>query len=255
MRAYIIASILIIVGLASIAFKGTLEPANWLLPYLNDFSSALLVGGILSLLFKIFQDKESEGTLRRLMRIHDSVDELGLTEILSESQAFNFTSLIKDSDSLSIVMNDGLRWVGNNTVSLRERFSTKSTTEMFTVDPSSSFAICLAEKTEIELQDLKKKIEDTWKRMKECYEDSDKKGELVIYALKTYPTRSVFLSESLLIETPYQIAAGRTNVPVFVYRSVARLDSPHAFAKRDIEALRSESKEIFNSKTLTSAST
>jgi len=248
MRAYIIASVLIILGLASIAYKGTLPSTNSFLPYLNDFSSALLVGGILSLLFKIFQDRESESTLRRLMRIHDSVDELGLTEILSESQAYNFTALIKKSDSLSIVMNDGLRWVGNNTVSLRERFSTKSTTEFFTVDPSSSFAQCLSEKTEIDLPELKKKIEGTWKRIQECYDDSEKNGDLVIYALKTYPTRSVFLSENLLIETPYQIAAGRTNVPVFVYRQVSRLDSPHAFCTRDIQALRLESRQIYNSK-------
>lgn len=244
MRAYIIESILIILGLASIAYKGTLLVTDWRLPYLNDLSSALLVGGLLSLLFKIFQDRESEGILRRLLRIHDSVDELGLVQILPESQDYNFTEIIKDSDSLSIVMNDGLRWVGNNTVSLQNRFSKTSNTEFFTVDPESSFIASLAAKTSITEEELRKKIHDTWKRIEECYDKSDRKGNLLIYAIKTYPTRSFFLSEHSLVETPYQTASGRANIPVFIYRNVARTDSPFSFAKTDIEALRSESQLI-----------
>jgi len=123
MRQYVIASVLIILGLIAIAYKASLTADAWQLPYLSDFSSALLVGGLLSLLFKIFQDKESESTLRRLLRIHDSVDELGLKEIMPEVQAYNFTDIIQNADSLVIVMNDGLRWVGNNTVALQNRFS------------------------------------------------------------------------------------------------------------------------------------
>ena len=78
MRQYIIASILIIIALISMVYKASLPTASLLTPYLSDFNSALLVGGLLSILFKIFQDKESESTLRRLLRIHDSVDDLGL---------------------------------------------------------------------------------------------------------------------------------------------------------------------------------
>ena len=71
-----------------------------------------------------------------------------------------------------------------------------------------------------------------------------KKGELRIFRLKTYPTKTVFLTEDTLIETPYQTASGRTNVPVFIYRSVARKDSPFAFAEQDVEALRKECQEV-----------
>ena len=63
MRAYVIASVLIILGLIVIACKGLLPVGAWQLPYLNDLSSALLVGGLLSLLFKLFRDKESENIL------------------------------------------------------------------------------------------------------------------------------------------------------------------------------------------------
>jgi len=242
MRGYIIASILIIVGLIAIAYKGTLPATDWKLPYLTELSSALLVGGLLSVLFKLFQDKESENELRRMLRIHDSVDELGLVEIVPESQGYNFTLAIEESDHLSVVMNDALRWVGNNTVSLQNRLSRKGkTTEVFVVDPDSSFVDSLAAKTGITKEDLQKKIKETWKRLEEIYNSSEKKGTLKIYRLKTYPTRSMFLTEDTLIETPYQVASGRANIPVYVYRKVARHDSPYGFASHDVDAIRNES--------------
>lgn len=195
MRTYIIASILIILGLASIAYKGTLQTGDALLPYLSEVSSALLVGGLLSLLFKIFQDKESESILRRLLRIHDSVDELGLREIMPEVQGYNFTPLISNSDHLSIVMNDGLRWIGNNTVHLQERFSRKTETNFLLVDPDSSFVKSLAEKTSTTEADLSKKIRDAWQRIEDAYNNSSKKGVVRIYRIKTYPTKSMFFTE------------------------------------------------------------
>lgn len=241
MRIYVIASVMIILGLISIAYKGSLPPADWKVAYLGELSSALIVGGLLSLLFKIVQDKENETQLRRLLRIHDSVDELGLREILPESQGYNFTNLIENSGTLSIVMNDGLRWVGNNTVALQERFSKKSVTEFFTVDPDSVFVESLAAKTGTTPDDLRKKIRDTWQRLENSYNNSTKQGVLKIYRLKTYPTRSIFLSANMLVETPYQIAAGRANIPVYEFCKVSRKDSPHAFAEHDIGEMRKES--------------
>jgi hypothetical protein len=148
-KIYVIASVLIILGLLAITYKSSLAVTAWQSPYLNELSSALLVGGILSLLFKLFQDKEYEDTLRRLMRIHDSVDELGLVEIKPESQGYNFTEIIEEADELSIVINDGLRWAGNNTVALQTRFGKKTVTEVFTADPDSIFVECLASKVAV----------------------------------------------------------------------------------------------------------
>jgi hypothetical protein len=123
MRLHVIASVLIILGLVAIAYKGQLPASSWQVPYLSDLSSALLVGGLISLLFKMFEEKQSDSNLRRLMRIHDSVDELGLVEVVPQHQGYNFTQVVEMANQLVIVMNDGLRWVGNNTVALRTRFS------------------------------------------------------------------------------------------------------------------------------------
>jgi hypothetical protein len=244
MKVYAISSALIILALASISWKGTLTTTDWRVPYLSELSSALLVGGLLSVLFRVFEGRDFEKLLRRLLRIHDSVDELGLVEILPESQAYNYTELLNTADHLSVVINDGNRWVGNNTVAIKNRLSRSgTTTEIFTVDPDSPFISALALKTGAEIDDLKRKIKDTWCRLSTIYDESEKKGTLKIYRLKTYPTKSVFLTEDSLIETPYQIASGRTNVPVFIYRKVARMDSPFSFVQRDIAALRLECVE------------
>lgn len=244
MRLYVIASVMIIIALICIAYGGSLPADAWQKPYLSELSSALLVGGLLSLLFKAFQDKESESTLRRLLRIHDSVDELGLVEILPEVQGFNFTEIVEDADSLSIVMNDGLRWVGNNTISLSKRFGKKTTTELFTVDPDSPFITTLAKKVSCEPDDLRRKIRDSWQRVEDAYNLSEKKSGFVIYAIETFPTKSVFLTESQLVETPYQTAAGRAKIPLYLYKKVACTDSPYHFAANDIAHLRSEAKKV-----------
>jgi len=241
MRTYVVSSILIIVGLFAIAYRGTLPTTSGAIPYLSELSSALMVGGLLSILFKVFQEKQAEQNLRRRMRIHDSVDELGLVEIIPESQGYNYTSLLDTSDSLCIVMNDGLRWVGNNAVSLQSRFSKKdSKTEVFLLDPDSKFTQEISAKFSTTPADYKKKIESTHTQLLDVYNKSQKRGSLVIYKLKNFPTRSIFLSEHTLVETPYQTASGRVKIPVYVYRKVARLDSPFSFAAQDIEALRNE---------------
>lgn len=247
MRQYIIASILIIIGLLSILFRN-LVSNEILNQVFGDFSGAVLVSGLLSLLFKIFQDKESVFTLRRLLRIHDSIDDLGLVEIKSNVLSYDYSELILNSNTLNIVMNDGQRWIGNNAVQLEKRFSKKSETNFFTVDPNSDFIVVLASKTGANVDSLKIKIEDSWKRLKDAYEKSEKKGELNIYSLKTYPTKSVFLSETELIETPYQISCGRVNIPLYIYKKVFNPCSPYYFVYNDVESLKKESTLQYSSK-------
>lgn len=68
MRIYVIASVLIIFGLIAIAYQSSLPAGSWPLPYVTNLSSALLVGGLISLLFRSFQERESDKALRRSHR-------------------------------------------------------------------------------------------------------------------------------------------------------------------------------------------
>ena len=241
MRRYVIASIMIILGLGLIVLKANLPENSIWAQIAGDISSAILVSGTISLLFRIFQDNETTATLKRLMRIHDSVDELGLEEIKSDVQSFLFTDLIENSNELSIIMNDGQRWVGNNTVSLTKRFSKNTVTNFFTVDPDSVFVKKKKKKTGTSVEQLKEKINDSWNRLGQAYDESEKKGVLKIYKLKHFPTRSIFFSEKELVETPYQTSSGKVKIPLYLYKKVSREDSPYNFVKHDIEELLKES--------------
>ncbi|MGA3161201.1 MAG: hypothetical protein ABSC77_08275 [Terracidiphilus sp.] len=240
MKTYVTASILIILALIAIACENLWPSQSWQFVYLTNFSSALLVSGLLTVLYRLLQEKQSDSTLRRLMRIHDSIDEMGLIEIEAHHQGYNFTNLIELSDHLVVVMNDGSRWVGNNTVALQVRFSKETLTEVFTVDPDSAFVDCLAHKTSLTVDDVRRRIHDTWNRLDQIYHQSEKSGRLKIYRLKTYPTRSLFLTENTLVETPYQIASGRINIPAFVYHKVDAPDCLYEFGKHDVDAMRKE---------------
>ena len=74
--------------------------------------------------------------------------------------------------------------------------------------------------------------------LQESYNRSTKKGTLKIYGTNLFPTRSLFISENQLIETPYQTAKGRVNIPVFVYRKVENQACLWNFAMQDIKKYR-----------------
>lgn len=244
MNTYTVALIFIILGLLSLVFKHYFSDVSPAILYFDDLAGVFLVSGLLSFLFKTFVDKENEQNLRRLFRIHDSVDELGLVEVMPGSQGYDFTEMIEKSTNLSVVINDGKHWIGNNTVALRDRFSKAGITEIFTVDPESSFVSTLADKVSLKEDELKKKIHDSWKLLKDTYNESERIGTFRIYRLGTYPTRTIYMTEETLIETPYQVASGRVNIPLYIFRNVPRDDSLYAFAKRDLEFIREEAKLV-----------
>lgn len=93
----------------------------------------------MDLLFEVFQDKEAKRKLRRLLRNHDGVDEPGLGEIVTEVQGNKCADMVHGSDSLSLVINDALRWVGNNMVSMKNRFSGESEAEFSSIRVRNSF--------------------------------------------------------------------------------------------------------------------
>ena len=248
MKQTIIILLLMLLGLFSIVIKQNLGQVHWLFPYLSELSSILLVSGVLTFLYRVFMDREVYDQLKQLFHIHDSIIDGGLNEVLPESQDFNFARLIEKNQTLSIVMNDGMRWIGNNAVRLRERFNKSGLlTEIFTVDPERCFLKCLSEKTQVTQDELKEKINGSWKRLKVMFEESEKRGILKIYALKNYPTISIFLTEDESVITLYQVSSGRTNVPLFEINKVNNNKSLFEFLKKDVDTLRSESRLYFDS--------
>lgn len=246
MRSYVICSVFIILGLVAITWKTHLQPTSALLPYVDQLPGVFLVSGVLSLLYKVIEERESRSQLLQMFRIHDSIEQSGFSEIWTQSQAYDFTPMLHSSDNVTVVLNDGLRWVGNNAVELTGRFDRKGTiTELFTIDPNGPVVPVLASKIDITAEALSEKIRSTWRRLEQAYEKSEKRGHLVIYALRHFPTRSIFHTTEQTLITPYQCSCGRTNVPVLVYKKVLGKNTVYDFVERDIQQLRIESKKVF----------
>ena len=216
---YIVFSVMLILGLLAVVIQANLaEDAHPIIyQVLSQVSSTLLVAGLLSVLYKIFVDSASERKLRVLLRIHDSIDIVGLKEVALDSKVYDFKQFLQNAREIDIVINDGYRWFGNYSAELQNRFSKTGSTRIYLVNPNGKFVEALAEKVAVGLDEYRRKIDSAVEIVKTAYERSDKAGVLEIYYLKNYPTQTLFVSESELIVTPYQTSSGRRVVPVFVY--------------------------------------
>lgn len=142
-------------------------------------------------------------------------------------------------------MNDGLRWVGNNSPFLEKRFNRKNTeTELYLVNPESDFCKALANKTSISHDDLRIKINQTVSLIEATYKKSEKKGQLRVYYLKNYPTQTLFYSEDRVIVTPYQTSSGRSIIPLFEYEYEDGDISIASHLFEDLKRVRQESTLI-----------
>ena len=246
MLNYVVFSLLIILGLLAILVDQSIGSPK-ATPYLTQIASTLLVGGTLSLLYKIFVDRETERRLARYLHIHESIVRAGLREIHMDARHYHFTELLAKAKDFHVVLNDGRRWVSTHQVEIEDRFSAEGTlTEFFFVDPNGPFVPALARKTGVTPDELKQKIQETLTLLEDAWSRSSGKGRLRVYGLKNFPTQSVFATGDRVIITTYQIASGRAVVPLFEYENVT---GGHCIAgdfMADIDALRQESSTIMD---------
>lgn len=246
MKKYALATTFLIMGLILLIVLQCHILNEFFTKFTEAISSTLLVAGLVSLCLKALEEKEQDQKLRKMLNIHDSISISGFSSYHADCAHFHYSDLIKNSSSLFIVMNDGLRWVGNHAVHLKNRFSDNTTTCFYLVDPESNFINVQAKKTNISADELRKKIKDSTERIIGEYKKSLKKGHLVIYYMDTYPTRSIFLGDSYLVETPYQTSKGRATIPVFIFDKTD-CDSVYEFTKADLDNLKQESKVGYDS--------
>jgi hypothetical protein len=220
-RTYLIFSIIALSGLALLAVSQQLGSTDnqTAKAFLEEASGLFLISGILSILYKKFIDENQHGEIKQLLKIHNSLDESGFLEYHSKHNEYKFSDLINNSDSLTIVLNDGLGWIKLYAGDLRERFKKRNTTTTFyQIDPDSEFVLAISKKVSCSPDDYKKKLEAAKTELTKLHQEGNK-GKLEIYRIKTFPTNSIFMTEDKLIITPYTMASTRGTVPVFVYSS------------------------------------
>ncbi len=248
MRVYIVFSALVILGLLTLLLATRLGTDSAYYPYLDEFASTLIIGGTLSLLYKVFIEVDMHRRMRDMMGIHKSVDESGLSQIYRDTKAFDYAPMIKSASSFSLIFNDAKRWVGMYALELEKRFSkTGTVTEFFLTDPDGPFLEVLARKTNVTPDELREKLRQTATIIKESLERSEQCGRVMIYALKNYPTRATVVTEDKAVVASYQMCSHRTITPLFVYAKANSPNNLYDFLYDDLNEIRQESKLVFDS--------
>lgn len=247
LKYYIAELIIIIIALVVIIISYQLNDGI-IKSICGSISSALLVGGVWAIVQKHLISRDEENKLYKLFQIFSSIKESGLIDVMTDSKMYSFNDIIENSEHFYAIMNDGKRWIENNTPSLEIRFSKKDTkSEFYIVDPDSHFLKALANKTNYTEIELREKIDRAVASLKEAYERSSKKGDLKIFFLKNYPTHSLFYTDNRIIETPYQTSSGRSVVPLYIYEYIENKTSIGEHLYKDLNNVREESKLIFDS--------
>lgn len=243
----LIIALLIIIGGGCYLIQAlidTNEHPQWS-TFFGNVGSAVLICGLLTLFQNLITKKYDDDNLKHLLGISSSIKHSHLKTILTDSSKYNFGSVITKSADFSVIINDGLRWVGNNSNSLEKRFNRKNTeTEFFLVDPNSDFCKALANKTERSVDDLKNKIEQSISQIETTYNKTEKKGSLKIYLLKNYPTQTLFYADDVVIVTPYQTSSGRSVIPLYEYEYNEGDTSIASHLFQDLKLVRKESSLI-----------
>lgn len=245
----LILAVIIIVGLLLFLVQSVYCQVNtfWYNLF-GNVANALLITGTLTLLYEIFMRKQRDEELSKLFNITLSIKRSGLQNIYTDSSVYDYGDIIENATTFSAIMNDGLRWVQNNSIKLQRRFSRAHTvTEFFIVDPDGAFFQALAIKTDKQENELRQKIENSVNLLKDTFNKSEGKGTLKIYYLKNYPTQSIFYSDKRIIVTSYQTSGGRSIIPLFEYEYTDKNESIGLHLQKDLAKVRDESKIIWDS--------
>lgn len=243
----LIITLLIIIGLGCYLIQSLIdvETHPFWSTFFGNVGSAVLICGLLSLFQILITKKFDDDNLRHLLGISSSIKTSRLKTIMTNCADYNYKEIITKSADFSAIMNDGLRWVGNNTPLLEKRFNRKNTeTDFYLVNPDSDFCKALANKTNITEDELQNKIKQTVSLIETTYNRSEKKGQLRVYYLKNYPTQTLFYSEDRVIVTPYQTSSGRSIIPLYEYEYEEGDVSIASHLFDDLKRVKAESKLI-----------
>ena len=124
----LIIALLIILGLGCYliqALINTNEHPQWS-AFFGNVGSVILICGLLTLFQNLITKKFDDDNLKHLLGISTSITQSHLKTILTDCSKYNYSNVIKKSVDFSVIINDGLRWVGNNSNSLENRFKVGS---------------------------------------------------------------------------------------------------------------------------------
>ncbi|MCA9063599.1 MAG: hypothetical protein KDA96_11085 [Planctomycetaceae bacterium] len=216
--------------------------------FLDHLSAALIVVGLISVIEKVFAERELVARLVDLFGLRRSVYEAGVHDAYVGPENTHFEDLLLGSHQLSIVFNDGYKWCSSTAIAtlLCKRFSNpKSTTDVFLLDPACSYIEELARKTRddgvevgLERSRISEKIQKTIALLRKLHSEAANSSELNIYTIAAFPTYTLFMGDRSAIVTLYTTTSrSRQPVPVFEVRPTGP-DSFFEFFQSDLIRLK-----------------
>jgi hypothetical protein len=104
---------LIALGLALLLVNAHLSPSQWVSQWLGQVASAILISGVIGVIDRQVLFRDALSKVRLLFKLQESVVEAGLTNVESNANEHDYSELIRGSQKLTIVMNDGRTWIGS----------------------------------------------------------------------------------------------------------------------------------------------
>lgn len=217
-------------------------PYKWISILLETIATTLMVAGTIGLFFRFITMREiitcvdrATTTIERHFKIFRGISEAGLYDMCYDHKDFSFDEILLSSKRFRVVMNDGRRWVGENSESLRKRMLIPNYETTFIFQhPQSEMIPLLAKKTKHSPNYICEKIQDTIRELLSFERDCNHK--LRIYGHHLFNVYALFVSEEFAAFTPYYISFGRRTVPIFVYQRL-KTKSQYDLLSKDIDEL------------------
>jgi len=243
----IIIASLIIGGLLFLILSLSLHE-GFLASVSRELATALLVGGVWAgayefLMRRDFTGMQDANTNRIISKIETAENEhtLGLSEAMSTCERYDYSTLILNSKSLTIVLNDGRTWASWNTAHLKRRFADpEKDTVVILLHPDSPLLPIMAHKLGMDVISVRMKIAETVRLLNGTKSENTK---LKILGHDLFSPHSAYLGDSYLVMTPYFFSRARSIPPLFKLQDVGG-DCYFRRSLEDIRALELDCRDI-----------
>lgn len=229
---------LVILGLLFLIASIELHEGFWASIF-RELSTALLVGGIWAgayeyLMRRDFTVMHDANINRVISKIETSQNEraLGLAEAMSTCDRYEYSSLILESNTLTIVLNDGRTWASWNNTHLKKRFAdAEKETTVILLHPESQLLPVMAHKLGMDVNSVQMKIAETVSLLNTLKTPSTK---LKILGHNLLNPHSAYLADNYLVMTPYFFSRARSIPPLFKFQDIGG----ECYFRRSVEDIR-----------------
>ena len=215
---------------------------------LDHLGAALLIVGGFGIYEKWVSEKKFLEQISGLFGLSVEIRDSGISSVLPDPRDYDFRTIIRKSNRLSMVFNDGRRWISEHFTDFDARFQREDqVTELFVLNPESPSLDCVAAKNGDDPDTTREKVATSTTKLVDAYDAAGRIGELRIFFVPCFPTHSVILGDDKAVITLYTISSGKSPVPTIEVVENDTSVSLFDFIQHDLELLRNSSTLAFDS--------